>query len=701
MGKIFVSLQDAARFEEQSYVSIRKSVQREKYITRQIPRPGGGRPLREVALSSLSPEAQERYRMEQAAPALESVIAEKTAGEKKWYETIDRVRYRSEHAAEYAEKAELVRRLRACMAVSRSERQAAIAELAEELHMTARTIQGYIADITDADYRAQRYQRERKEDTSLSMDFQTLALCRKPREKDSFAQLTDEMRALIENIYADREFAKNNPTRELMADKFMELAKERGMEDLPSRYAVKRYLKYVSEDPKYRDAHNLAALGRREYENHCGLKTRRSTTAMKVMEVVMGDGHTLDCWVKGKDRKGQERALRPTLIAWIDVKTRRIMGGRLCPTGNYDMLKESFFKMVYQDAHSIPQFVYIDNGKDYTSKAMMGQTKKERREHSGEAEAAINGYYSQMGVQGINVAIPYHAWSKGQIERSFGTLCERFSKQFTSYTGTLTGSKTSGKIPKDIEKMFREGQLMTMEEAQEKIDAYIEAYNHTPHRALKDAGEAWTKPAELFEHGERYRCAPPPKQYAIEIMKQDDVALVRTTGINKFKRRYFNAALAPYIGQKVNVKYDPDDRTKLWIYDQRNGSFICIAEQAQDMGFGVHADAEALAEHRRMQNQQIRNAAETLRWLQTPYEERTGSEPRRRTQSLDGLMYAGSGNFPQADGGNIVTMPQDREWNGGAEVRKTERRKNAKHFTESNTRAIFDYLNQLDEFGEV
>lgn len=50
-------------------------------------------------------------------------------------------------------------------------------------------------------------------------------------------------------------------------------------------------------------------------------------------------------------------------------------------------------------------------------------------------------------------ALPYQPRTKGQIERFFGGVCSRFSKQFSSYTGTLTGSRTDAKIPKDIQKM--------------------------------------------------------------------------------------------------------------------------------------------------------------------------------------------------------------------------------------------------------
>lgn len=60
--------------------------------------------------------------------------------------------------------------------------------------------------------------------------------------------------------------------------------------------------------------------------------------------------------------------------------------------------------------------------------------------------------------------MPYYAWVKGNIERVFRTICDRFTRWFASYTGTLTGSKTFAKVEKDVQGLLENGQLLTMEE---------------------------------------------------------------------------------------------------------------------------------------------------------------------------------------------------------------------------------------------
>lgn len=93
-----------------------------------------------------------------------------------------------------------------------------------------------------------------------------------------------------------------------------------------------------------------------------------------------------------------------------------------------------------------------------------------------------------MGIEDEHISMPYEPWTKGQIERSFGTAIEKFSKKFASYTGTLTGSKTDAKVPKEIKKMAEQGKLLTMEEFYEEWKKYKEKYikEEVYHRGSKE-----------------------------------------------------------------------------------------------------------------------------------------------------------------------------------------------------------------------
>ena len=50
--------------------------------------------------------------------------------------------------------------------------------------------------------------------------FRALSLCRKPKATATFPSLTDEQKALIQNIWFDRRFAANLGTIEMLYEKF-------------------------------------------------------------------------------------------------------------------------------------------------------------------------------------------------------------------------------------------------------------------------------------------------------------------------------------------------------------------------------------------------------------------------------------------------------------------------------------------------
>ena len=126
------------------------------------------------------------------------------------------------------------------------------------------------------------------------------------------------------------------------------------------------------------------------------------------------------------------------------------------------------------------------------------------RQRIGFDDTAV-GFYKSIGIKDFHRALPYYAWVKGQIERFFGTVCKQFSKWFTSYTGTLTGSKTFAKVEKDINGMLERGELLTMDEFYQAWTKWLhEVYMVKQSSALKRQGEEYLTPKSCFENEDRY-----------------------------------------------------------------------------------------------------------------------------------------------------------------------------------------------------
>ena len=64
------------------------------------------------------------------------------------------------------------------------------------------------------------------------------------------------------------------------------------------------------------------------------------------MEIVQGDEHTFDCWVAYKNPNGKISAIKPKLVAWIDTRSRVIMGDVICKDANSNILKQSLLNMI-------------------------------------------------------------------------------------------------------------------------------------------------------------------------------------------------------------------------------------------------------------------------------------------------------------------------------------------------------------------
>lgn len=670
MSDVFVGLEEAAAFEGVTYEAMKKRAQRSprQYKTKTQPREGGGKDQVMISVSSLSAKGRKAWKAAQKVDGRD-VIIEKRTDAAPWYVGAD-LNYFIEgdggkRKKAYYEAVELAARVQDFVNYDGPDRTAYAERYALGLGVSLPTLYRYVDNVLKANAWALKLEREDGQNRDY---FRALALCRKPRERDTFPSLPDEQRAVIENIWFDRRFAANLGTIEMLYEKFEEIAESRGWGEYPSIKTVARYIKHLMDARGAESARYLAANGLREWKNKMMLKGRRDATSLKVMEYVVGDEHTFDLWVQWTAPNGKIKAVRPKLVGWMDMRSRAILGDVACIDANSQTLKESLVKMVYTHPGGVPRILHIDNGKDYTSEPMTGVPRKKRNiEFSFDAETV--GFYQSIGIEEVGRSLPYQPWDK-PIERLFSTVCSKFSKWFDSYTGTLTGSKTYAKRRKDVDTMLERGELLTLEEFFELWTKWKnEKYHTREHRGLKDAGEKWITPIELFENGERYEKAAPPREYAAMLLMKADKARVYNYGIRKFGTTYTDHELSFYIGKTVGIKWDIDDVTKLYVFDEE-GRKICEAVSPELLAFGPHCSQAVLEKHLRDQKRQKRDIEEIINERTRPYELRgeEGGRPSQAVGMIDLMIKA----TPSA---KLISLPQDKEYR--AEVTGRAKRKKA------------------------
>jgi len=686
MAEEYVTLSEASELEGVKYKTIAQRISRnqESFVTRTEKPENGGKDTILVAVSSLSKQARNAWKEREKLKSLTEASPGETVQEARpgvpWYLDVDIDWYIENYKKSYYEAMELGNVVREFLQYNESDLTRFAEEFAQQhLGKGQRTLYRYKKAYLEASAWADKLRKE----TGASFEFfKVLCLCRKPKETGTFPSIRPEMKQAIKNIWFNESFAQNMGTREMLYEKLAAVANINHWKKIPSYQTVTRYITYLMEDERMRNAYHMASKGMRDYKNKVMVKGSRDTKGLKVMQIVMGDEHTFDCWVSYKQPNGKVVAIKPKLAAWVDMRSRTIMGDVLCKDANSDILKQSLLKMIYSEPGGVPEYLYIDNGKDYTAKTMTG---RERNDRGGmEFDDEAKGFYKSIGIKDDHRALPYEPWSKAQIERFFKTVCNKFTRWMTSYTGTLTGSKTSDKVPKDIEKMFECGELLTIEEFYEKWHDWLtDIYMHEEHGGLKKMKEDHKNPYDCFMNEERYHQAAPPKSYATMLMMKSESVLVRNIGITRWGYEYRSDELCDYIGQKVDIKYDPDDMAVLYVFNKK-GKRICEAYSQELLQVAPKVTQKALEEHIKMQKRQQKRDRERLEEARIPFEE-INEQYIGFNDTTGGIeLMVGVKNKGKA--AKVIALPADRTYQQGFRAEKRE-----------NTESESEYMNKQAE----
>lgn len=285
-----------------------RRTQRKKdaFVTKTEKSETGGRDVVLVAVSSLSKQARNAWKeREKLKSFTEGVPEGQEAAEQKpevpWYVNMDIDWYIENYKERYYKAVELGNVVRKFLQYDEGDRTKYAEEFAQKhLGKGQRTLYRYTKAYLEASAWADKLQ---KEDGAGYEFFKVLCLCRKPKETGCFPSIKPEVKQVIKNIWFNEDFARNQGTREMLYEKLTAIANinlTAGMsewEKIPSYQTVVRYINYLMEDENMRNAYFLASRGSREYKNKVMVKGSRDTKGLQVMQIVMGDEHTFDCWV--------------------------------------------------------------------------------------------------------------------------------------------------------------------------------------------------------------------------------------------------------------------------------------------------------------------------------------------------------------------------------------------------------------------
>lgn len=352
-------------------------------------------------------------------------------------------------------------------------------------------------------------------------------------------------------------------------------AKRRGWGSLPSIKTIKRRIE--------REVDNTTIVLRREGERALERlypAQQRDYSVLQVHDLWVSDGHRADLFVRFPD--GEVR--RPIVMAWLDVRTRRVLGWAIGKTENVPLVRASL-RDAFTRSKALPREFLIDNGRAFASKEITGGQPNRYRFKVDEAE--LQGLATLLGI-GVHWALPGRGQSK-PIESFWRTITETARR--AEFAGAYCGNNPLAK-PEDFDAKKAVPLADYAAAVAEDIDAYLER----GHRGDSMDGRS---PVELY--AELMEAAvvrtPTAEQLRLCLLAAENVYLDHADrGVRIMGNRYWSEALAklPTRGP-FTVRYDPDSAAApVAVYDGER--FIAEAQIVEKTGF---IDAQAAGEHAR------------------------------------------------------------------------------------------------------
>ncbi len=388
----------------------------------------------------------------------------------------------------------------------------------------------------------------------------------------------------------------------------------------------------------------------------------------------VSDHKQLDLWCRWRGT-----IIRPWLTAWMDWRTRKIVGWTLSDSPCSSTILGSLGKALRDPANcGGPAQVRIDNGKDFSAFIFHGSTKRERQLKISPrvVEAPVRGIFAMLMIL-VHFALPYCPNAKSRLERFFGSLTS-LARTFATFCGI--GSETKPERLAEI--LANPAAIPTFVEVEKRLASFIAGYNANADHAMDDLSENGMRlsPDEAFARWcDTRRVMADPAALDLLLAHWHKPVTVGRNGlsltINGRVLHYGHAdqSLSPFKAfrkqdrQIVNVSYDPDRLESVRVYDERF-RFIATVEMNHVGGVaeGLTKEDHATA-HRKLAAYQkaLRHTAEYgITSMLTPEERIAEAAFDRREQAE---RETASANSPAKM--RIVQTPLDGQ---SKEVRREE-----------------------------
>lgn len=385
---------------------------------------------------------------------------------------------------------------------------------------------------------------------------------------------------------------------------------------------------------------SYAIGGNRALDNFFYIK--RDLTNLKPAQILVGDQHICDFWVKELTEDGKERYYRPTFYVWEDMATRCIAG--IAASENYD--SSTVIEALYMAITRFGFFdcTYNDNGTSECSKATtmiideliaLSQGKSQMMDIS-ELYRLKDGSYCIEDEDGnvVDTAPDVKTWrAKNRriyaavknaktkpIERLFSTLEMKMAER------GIPGHVVTPGCPADqeekesavLERQKRNGELLTLDQFVFQFIDVINEYEHTRHGSLK------CSPLEAvqrhIEKGWRAKLPVNMKDLDFIFLSRKSVKVVKgrvtVEGVTFIgddldtdeAGNLLDKGLHMHDGEKVEIRYDELDMSTAYAVIPGSSCPIRALHRVEEINMLEEADMQRMIKWKRHSMKLVREA---------------------------------------------------------------------------------------------
>jgi len=332
------------------------------------------------------------------------------------------------------------------------------------------------------------------------------------------------------------------------------------------------------------------------------------------------DGRRMDLIVKDtKGKYGQVgRVFRPWIYAFLEVRSRMILGYALGSNLDADLVRSAFLDSIKTTERIVPRSVQPDNGMETAAKEITGGAPWRRRGKVMDDE--IIGLFPMLGIE-VDWATVAHGQTK-PVERAFGTLAQRVETR-PEFRGAYCGNS-----PNTRPEEWAAENAIPIELVETALKVEIADYHRTIHRGNgmngKSPLQVYTEKINALGVSSRRISEP---LLRICTYSAAPITIRRDASFTILGAVYWSEGTTKLLpGKGYYARYNPHDLSSI-VYIYRKEKCLCEATRKELTAFNDKAAGKEIMRKRATYTKAVKQHAKALQDL-------AGSDTQEYIQSL-------------------------------------------------------------------